>query len=93
MWQLRLTYVLEIKLWESLQISKRFFDLRFLPLFLNLSENFQIFPITDRIYLGLPGLATDVTTLLVGPLFNKSEPNSFHELDANDFDFESTCTQ
>jgi len=25
--------------------------------------NFQIFPVTDRIYLGLPGLATDVTTL------------------------------
>jgi 20S proteasome subunit beta 3 len=24
---------------------------------------FQIFPVTDRIYLGLPGLATDVTTL------------------------------
>lgn len=23
----------------------------------------QIFPVTDRIYLGLPGLATDVTTL------------------------------
>jgi len=23
----------------------------------------KIFPITDRIYLGLPGLATDVTTL------------------------------
>lgn len=93
MWQLRLTYVLEIKLWESLQISKRFFDLRFLPFFLNLREIFQIFPITDRIYLGLPGLATDVTTLLVGPLLNKSEPNSFYELDANDFDFESTCTQ
>ena len=23
----------------------------------------QIFPVTDRIYIGLPGLATDVTTL------------------------------
>jgi 20S proteasome subunit beta 3 len=23
----------------------------------------QIFPVTDRIYLGLPGLATDLTTL------------------------------
>ncbi|KAI0072478.1 hypothetical protein K474DRAFT_1667773 [Panus rudis PR-1116 ss-1] len=31
---------------------------------LGISSNFQkIFPITDRIFVGLPGLATDVTTL------------------------------
>lgn len=28
----------------------------------------QIFPMSDRIYLGLPGLATDVTTLYAAPL-------------------------
>jgi len=27
----------------------------------------QIFPITERIYVGFPGLATDVTTLYVHP--------------------------
>jgi len=39
-------------------------DLRLGNQALGISSNFQkIFPITDRIYLGLPGLATDVTTL------------------------------
>ncbi|KAF7311127.1 NIPSNAP domain-containing protein [Mycena chlorophos] len=39
-------------------------DLRLGNQALGVSSNFQkIFPITDRIYLGLPGLATDVTTL------------------------------
>lgn len=30
-----------------------------------LTKVLQIFPMTDRVYIGLPGLATDVTTLLV----------------------------
>ncbi|KAG5652447.1 proteasome core particle subunit beta 3 [Sphagnurus paluster] len=39
-------------------------DLRLGNQALGISSNFQkIFPVTDRIYLGLPGLATDVTTL------------------------------
>lgn len=39
-------------------------DLRLGNQALGISNNFQkVFPITDRIYLGLPGLATDVTTL------------------------------
>ncbi|KAF9652488.1 N-terminal nucleophile aminohydrolase [Thelephora ganbajun] len=39
-------------------------DLRLGNQALGISSNFQkIFPITDHIYLGLPGLATDVTTL------------------------------
>ncbi|KAJ7631247.1 20S proteasome subunit beta 3 [Roridomyces roridus] len=39
-------------------------DLRLGNQALGVSSNFQkIFPVTDRIYLGLPGLATDVTTL------------------------------
>jgi len=39
-------------------------DLRLGNQALGISSNFQkVFPITDRIYLGLPGLATDVTTL------------------------------
>ncbi|KAJ6621142.1 20S proteasome subunit beta 3 [Mycena sp. CBHHK59/15] len=41
-------------------------DLRLGNQALGVSSNFQkIFPITDRIYLGLPGLATDVITLQV----------------------------
>ncbi|KAJ8523287.1 hypothetical protein ONZ45_g252 [Pleurotus djamor] len=39
-------------------------DLRLGNQALGISSNFQkIFPVTDRIYLGLPGLGTDVTTL------------------------------
>ncbi|KAK1229392.1 proteasome core particle subunit beta 3 [Marasmius sp. AFHP31] len=39
-------------------------DLRLGNQALGISANFQkIFPVSDRIYLGLPGLATDVTTL------------------------------
>ncbi|KAG6878125.1 hypothetical protein C0993_011839 [Termitomyces sp. T159_Od127] len=39
-------------------------DLRLGNQALSISSNFQrIFPVTDRIYIGLPGLATDVTTL------------------------------
>jgi len=39
-------------------------DLRLGNQSLGIASNFQkVFPITDRIYLGLPGLATDVTTL------------------------------
>jgi len=39
-------------------------DLRLGSQSLGIASNFQkVFPITDRIYLGLPGLATDVTTL------------------------------
>ncbi|KAE9410830.1 20S proteasome subunit beta 3 [Gymnopus androsaceus JB14] len=39
-------------------------DLRLGNQALGISSNFQkIFPVTDRIFLGLPGLATDVTTL------------------------------
>ena len=40
---------------QALGISSNFqkvFRSPFLPFFLNLRENFQIFPITDRIYLG-----------------------------------------
>ncbi|KAG5219881.1 proteasome core particle [Salix suchowensis] len=41
-------------------------DLRLGNQALGISSNFQkIFPVTDRIYLGLPGLATDVTTLII----------------------------
>lgn len=37
----------------------------------------QIFPVTDRIYLGLPGLATDVITLQVyPPSRDSSSPNT-----------------
>jgi len=39
-------------------------DLRLGNQALGISSNFEkIFPMTDRVYLGLPGLATDVTTL------------------------------
>ncbi|KAI0782774.1 20S proteasome subunit beta 3 [Abortiporus biennis] len=39
-------------------------DLRLGVQSLSISSNFQkIFPVTDRIYVGLPGLASDVTTL------------------------------
>ncbi|KAK7689358.1 proteasome core particle subunit beta 3 [Cerrena zonata] len=39
-------------------------DLRLGVQSLSIASNFQkIFPITDRIFVGLPGLATDVTTL------------------------------
>jgi hypothetical protein len=53
----------EVKHWEYPQISREY-DFAFIvvPLIL-LSVIAQIFPVTDRVYVGLPGLATDVTTL------------------------------
>lgn len=40
-------------------------DVFFLP---EMSPAIKVFPVTDRIYIGLPGLATDVTTLYVPPV-------------------------
>jgi 20S proteasome subunit beta 3 len=50
---------------QALGISSNFQRVRsFQPCYYRrMLINFQIFPVTDRIYLGLPGLATDVTTL------------------------------
>jgi 20S proteasome subunit beta 3 len=46
----------------------------------------QIFPVTDRIYVGLPGLATDVTTLWVCHQAAVSNSNSMPRvIDENDF--------
>jgi len=53
---------------QALGISSNFqkvLSYMFSSSFKALNSGFKIFPVTDRIYVGLPGLATDVTTLCV----------------------------
>lgn len=57
---------------QALGISSNFQKvLVYVPSFYPASHPVKIFPVTDRIYVGLPGLASDVTTLCVpGLLIN-----------------------
>ncbi|KAG2370154.1 20S proteasome subunit beta 3 [Suillus spraguei] len=56
-------------------------DLRLGSQALGISSNFQrIFPVTDRVYVGLPGLATDVTTLRERFRYRVNIPETFAHL-------------